>query len=272
VHKAATRLRRSAISAGLMVMALTAAACGGGRSGATVQGVQLVSKGALTTCTHLPYAPFQSERGGKVVGFDVDVIDLVAKRLGVTQKIIDTPFETIKTGSALNAGKCDIAAAGMTINADRAAFIDFSEPYFTATQALMARKGTGATSLDEVKAKKLRLGSQASTTGEAYVHGKGLDSTSFKDSGSELNGLRSGQVAVIVADYPVVAGWLKDPANSTFELIANLDTGEQYGFAARKGRNPRLLAMVDQVIEQSRKDGTYQSIYRKWIGPTPAGA
>ncbi|HXA59056.1 MAG TPA: transporter substrate-binding domain-containing protein, partial [Streptosporangiaceae bacterium] len=93
--------RRLAISAGLVALALSAAACGGSQGGATVQGVKLVSKGALTTCTHLPYPPFQSEQGGKVVGFDVDLIDLVAKKLGVTQKIIDTPFETIKTGSAL---------------------------------------------------------------------------------------------------------------------------------------------------------------------------
>jgi polar amino acid transport system substrate-binding protein len=271
VHKRPKLLRRSAIPAGLAALALTAAACGG-QGGATVQGAALVAKGAITTCTHLPYAPFQSERDGRVVGFDVDVVNLVAKRLGVTQNIIDTPFETIKTGSALNAGKCDLAAAGMTINADRAKFIDFSAPYFNATQALMAKKGTGVTSLADVKARRLRIGSQASTTGEDYVHRKGLDSISFKDSGSELNGLRSGQVNVIVADYPVVRGWLKDPVNSGFELVANLNTGEKYGFAVRKGRNPRLLALVDQVIAQSKADGAYKSIYEKWIGPMPAGA
>jgi polar amino acid transport system substrate-binding protein len=265
--------RRLAISAGLVALALSAAACGGSQDGATVQGVKLVNKGALTTCTHLPYPPFQSEQGGKVVGFDVDLIDLVAKKLSVTQKIIDTPFETIKTGSALNAGKCDVAAAGMTIKPDRAKFIDFSMPYFNATQALMAKKGTGVTSLDDVKAKKLKLGSQASTTGEDYVHSKGLDSTSFKDSTSELNGLRGGQVDVIVADYPVVQEWLKDPVNSSkFELVANLNTGEQYGFAVRKGYNPKLVALINQVIDESKKDGTYKSIYEKWIGPMPAGA
>ncbi|MCW2888429.1 MAG: polar amino acid transport system substrate-binding protein [Streptosporangiaceae bacterium] len=271
MHNRPKLLRRLVISAGLTALALSATACGGGSKGVTVQGAKLVQKGALTTCTHLPYPPFQSEQGGKVVGFDVDVIDLVAKKLGVTQKIIDTPFETIKTGSALNAGKCDVAAAGMTIKPDRAKFIDFSQPYFNATQALMAKKGLGVTSLDDVKAKKLKLGSQASTTGEDYVHGKGLDSTSFKDSGSELNGLRSGQADVIVADYPVVQGWLKDPANAKFELAASLNTGEQYGFAVRKGNNPKLIQLINQVIDESKKDGAYKAIYEKWIGPMPAG-
>lgn len=261
--------RRLAACAGLCATALIVAACGSGDH--TVQGAKLVQKGNLTTCTHLPYPPFQSGQGGKVVGFDVDMIDLVAKKLGVTQKVIDTPFETIKTGAALNAGKCDLAAAGMTIKPDRAKFIDFSKPYFDATQALMAKKGTAFPSLDEVKAQKIKVGSQAQTTGEEYVQGKGIDSKSFKDSASLLNGLRSGQVDVIVEDYPVVQGWLKNPANSAYAVAANLNTGEQYGFAVRKGHNPKLLAMINQAIDQSKQDGEYKKIYEKWIGPLPAG-
>src|SRR5437764_1410538 len=115
VSRAAGRLGDRGMLGGLRRIAMAAAACGRGSDGATVQGAKLVAKGALTTCTHLPYPPFQSEQGGKVVGFDVDLIDLVAKKLGFKQKIVDTPFETIKTGSARNAGKCDVAAAGMTI-------------------------------------------------------------------------------------------------------------------------------------------------------------
>jgi polar amino acid transport system substrate-binding protein len=263
--------RRLAVGAGLCAAALVVTACGSGSQEVTVQGAKLVKKGAITTCTHLPYPPFQSASGGKVVGFDVDMIDLVAKKLGVTQQVIDTPFETIRTGAALNAGKCDVAAAGMTIKPERAKFIDFSKPYFDATQALMGNKGLTFASLDEVKAKKLKVGSQAQTTGEEYVHGKGIDSKSFDDSASLLNGLRSGQVDLIVEDYPVVQGWLKDPANAKYGVDANLNTGEQYGFAVRKGHNPKLLAIIDQAIDQSKQDGDYKKLYEKWIGPLPAG-
>ncbi|MET1074943.1 MAG: transporter substrate-binding domain-containing protein, partial [Umezawaea sp.] len=69
-------------------------------------GIPVVSAGKLTTCTHLPYEPFQFEQQGKTVGFDVDMIDLVAKKLGVTQEIFDTPFEGIQSGEALNSRKC----------------------------------------------------------------------------------------------------------------------------------------------------------------------
>jgi polar amino acid transport system substrate-binding protein len=254
------------LGAGLGAAALVLTACAVGDQGATVQGVRLVAKGTLTTCTHLPYPPFQSARGGKVVGFDVDMIDQVARKLGVRQRVIDTPFETIRTGSALNAGKCDVAAAAMTIKPDRARFIDFSEPYFDATQAVLGPRRLMNTTLDAARAHRLKVGSQAQTTGEEFVHGKGIDSTSYKDSASLLGALRSRQVDMIVEDYPVVRRWLKDPANRGYAVLANLSTGERYGFAVRKGRNPGLLKLINQAIDESRRDGRYAALYRKWIG------
>jgi polar amino acid transport system substrate-binding protein len=261
-----TFLTRTALVAGAVVLL---AGCGSSdkkssTSTAPAGGIKLVKSGQLTTCTHLPYPPFQSIQGGKVVGFDVDLIDLAAKDLGVPQKIIDTPFENIKTGAALNAGQCDVAAAGMTITDERKKNIDFSVPYFDATQALLAKKGSGITSMDSAKGKK--VGSQASTTGEDYVKAHGADPVSFETSDAELNGLRSGQVDVIVQDLPVVNGWLKDPANSNFEIVANLDTGEQYGFAVKKDGNDALLAKIDAAITKAKSDGTYDSLYSKWIG------
>lgn len=262
---------RAAIVAGALILL---AGCGSSddkksTDAAATGGIKLVKSGELTTCTHLPYPPFQSIEGGKIVGFDVDLIDLVAKDLGVTQKIIDTPFENIKTGAALNAGQCDVAAAGMTITEERKKNLDFSLPYFDATQALLAKKGSGITSMESAKDKK--VGSQASTTGEDYVKAHGADPVSFETSDAELNGLRSGQVQVIVQDLPVVNGWLKDAANSDFEIVANLDTGEQYGFAVKKDANDELLAKLNAALTKAKSDGTYDTLYSKWIGDKSAG-
>jgi polar amino acid transport system substrate-binding protein len=230
--------------------------------------LKLVKAGKLTTCTHLPYAPFQSEKDGKIVGFDVDLIDLAAKKLGLEQEIVDTPFETIKTGADLNAGKCDVAAAGMTITDERKAVMDFSVPYFDATQALLAKKGSGITSLETAKGKK--VGSQSGTTGEDFVKKAGLNPVSFEASDAELNALRSGQVEVIVQDLPVVSEWLKDPANKDFEIVANLDTNEQYGFAVKKGADPALLKAINDAITEAKADGTYDQLHEKWLGVKPA--
>src|ERR687893_490411 len=140
---------------------------GGGAEGGGGPDVDLVDDGTLTTCTHLPYRPFQFEQDGKIVGFDVDMIDLVAKELGVTQAIVDTPFEGIQSGEDLNARKCDIAAAAMTITPEREEKIAFSAPYFDADQALLTKKGSGIDSLENAAGKM--LGVQSGTTGKAYA-------------------------------------------------------------------------------------------------------
>jgi polar amino acid transport system substrate-binding protein len=249
-------------------LALVAGCSSGGGSGkTTVKGVHLVKAGQLTTCTHLPYPPFQSEIDGKVQGFDVSLIDLVAKNLGVKQNIVDTPFENFKTGAFLNSGQCDLAAAGMTITPERKKNVDFSDPYFEATQAVLVDKKSGITSLADVKAKGKKLGAQAQTTGEDYAKGKGYDPVSFESSDAVRNGLRTGQVQAVVIDYPVVQGWLKDKANAdAFTVVDNLKTGEQYGFTVKKG-NTKLREAINKALGQAKADGTYKKLYEKWIGP-----
>ncbi|MBB2749149.1 UNVERIFIED_ORG: polar amino acid transport system substrate-binding protein [Microbispora rosea subsp. rosea] len=272
---------RKAASIGAVALAatLTVTACGSDSAGsgtatasAAPGGVTLVNAGKITTCTNIPYEPFQFNQGDKVVGFDVDIVDLVAKKLGVTQDIVDIDFAAIKSGAALNARKCDVAAAGMTITPERQQNLLFSEPYFDATQALMAKKGSGITSLDDVKAKNLKLGAQASTTGLDYVKSKGFEPTEFADSPKELLGLQTGQADVIVQDLPVVLTWLKkSDIGAKFEQVASLDTGEQYGIGMKKD-NTALKKVVDEVLAAAKSDGTYNAIYKKWFGTEPGGA
>ncbi|MET7693543.1 transporter substrate-binding domain-containing protein [Streptomyces sp. NPDC005483] len=254
----------------LLVAACTSSDDGGSGSKTAAGGVELVKGGQLTTCTHLPYPPFQSEIDGKVQGFDVSLIDLVAKDLGVKQEILDTPFENFKTGAFLNSGECDLAAAGMTITDERKKNVDFSDPYFDATQALLVAKDSGISSLADAKAKKVKLGAQAQTTGEDYVKAQGFDPVSFESSDAVLNGLRSGQVKAVVIDYPVVQGWLKDKANAdAFQVADNINTGEQYGFTVKKG-NTKLRTAINKALSDAKADGTYKKLYEKWIGPYEA--
>ncbi|MEV0585793.1 ABC transporter substrate-binding protein [Nonomuraea sp. NPDC050310] len=238
---------------------------------AAAAGPKLVADGKLTTCTNIPYEPFQfKDSSGKIVGFDVDIVDLAAKKLGLTQEIVDIDFAVIKSGAAMASGKCDVAAAGMTITPERQQNIDFSVPYFDATQALLAKKGTGATSLEDVKSKGLKLGAQASTTGLEYAKKNGFNPKEYADSAKELLALQSGQEDVIIQDLPVVLTWLKKPEIAEkFELIASLDTGEQYGIGLKKGADPILLKTINESIEAAKKDGTYEQIFVKWFGKKP---
>ncbi|MEZ5202014.1 MAG: transporter substrate-binding domain-containing protein [Micropruina glycogenica] len=128
----------------------------------------LVSAGKLTVCTHLAYRPFQfKDDAGKTVGFDVDLMDLVAKKLGVTQEIVDIEFEQITSGAAFAAKKCDAGAAAITITDKRKQATGFSDPYFAATQALLVKSDSTVTDLAGLKGQTLAV--QAGTTGHDYA-------------------------------------------------------------------------------------------------------
>ncbi len=101
----------------------------------------LVDPTKLTVCTHLAYRPFQylDTDNTTIIGFDVDLADVIAKKLGVTQKIVDIDFGQITSGAVFAAKKCDLGAAAITITPERDAAAPFSVGYFAATQALLVK-------------------------------------------------------------------------------------------------------------------------------------
>ncbi|GAA2518464.1 ABC transporter substrate-binding protein [Pilimelia columellifera] len=265
--------RRALLVPALLALVIAAGACTKkDDGGATDAGVPLVKAGQLTTCTHLPYPPFQDKVGGKYVGFDVALIDLVARKLNVKQEIVDTPFEGIKSGQDLNSGKCDVAAAGMTITEDRKKVLAFSDPYFDATQALLIGFGQPFTRLEDLANKT--VGVQAQTTGEDYLkkrvakQGLKLEIKSYRDLAGLQQALGTRQIAGAVNDLPVWNNLMKNNAGK-FVVVEGYDTGEQYGFAVKKGGDPRLLATINEVIAAAKADGAYDALYNEWIGKKP---
>jgi ABC-type amino acid transport substrate-binding protein len=101
----------------------------------------LIDPTKLTVCTHLAYRPFQflDTDNTTIIGFDVDLVDVVAKKLGVTQKIVDIDFGQITSGAVFAAKKCDLGAAAITITPERNTAAPFSAGYFAATQALIVK-------------------------------------------------------------------------------------------------------------------------------------
>ncbi|MEU5551620.1 basic amino acid ABC transporter substrate-binding protein [Micromonospora sp. NPDC047793] len=264
-------VRKVCLVVAVAALVVTAGCAKEDKSEVQASGVKLIEKGKLTVCTHLPYPPFQSkDAAGEVIGFDVDMIDLVAQELGVEQRIVDTPFEGIKSGQDLNTGKCDVAAAGMTITEERQKVMDFSAPYFDATQAMLVKTGKPYKSLDDLRGKKVAV--QAATTGRDYARGlateKGLELVEFEDLAAEQQALANGQVEAAINDLPVWTEYIKENPGG-FEVAAEFDTGEQYGFSVRKDDNPELLKTINEVLDRAKQDGTYERVYEKWIGPRP---
>lgn len=259
-----------------LALAVAVAGCGNSNSSSSTPPAsgggnepkpQLIKPGKLVNCTGLPYKPFEFQQGDKVVGFDVDLMDLVAKKLGVEQEISDTPFDGIQSGADFNAGQCDLSAAGMTITDARKQNIDFSDPYFDATQALVAKKGSNIKGLEDLKGKK--LGVQNSTTGQDYAtkNAQGANQVVFEDLGLELTAVETGQVDAGINDNGVLYDWVKEKTN--FEVVKEFNTGEQYGIGVKKG-NTALLSVINQVFKDAKASGEYAKIYEKWFGKKPA--
>jgi polar amino acid transport system substrate-binding protein len=269
-----THRRPLAILGLVLSLALIGTGCAKKESGGTSEKgtVKLVKQGQLTVCTGLPYAPFEFQRGNEVVGFDVELTELVAKDLGVKQEYVDTPFEGIKSGQDLNSGKCDVAAAAMTITEEREQALDFSEGYFDAHQAMLVRAGKGYKTLADLKGK--RVGVQTGTTGEIYVKEQNdkekldLKIVAYEDLGAEQAALEGGQIEAIINDLPVWTEYVKENPGK-FEIAAEFDTGEQYGMAVKTG-NKALLDVINKVLAKAKQDGTYDKVYEKWIGRKPA--
>jgi polar amino acid transport system substrate-binding protein len=257
------------LAVGLTVLTVTA--CTKATPGETLaNGVKLVTSGVLTACTHLPAPPFESKDGsGKIVGFDIDLVDLVAKKLNVKSTFIDTPFEGIKSGQDLKTGRCDLAAAGITITPERKAVLDFSVPYFDDAQAMLVKTTGAYHSLSALRGR--RVGAQAATTGLDYVKrnaaANGYTPVDYPDIAGLTQALKTGQIDAAVADLSVWVDYAKH--NTGYQVGSTFTTGEQYGLALGKNTDPQLLAVVNSVITTAKSDGSYEAIYQRWIGTKP---
>ncbi|HEY6740096.1 MAG TPA: ABC transporter substrate-binding protein [Actinopolymorphaceae bacterium] len=267
-----TRRRLGVIAAATALLA--SAACGGD-GGAEVEGIQIVEADKLTVCTHLPYAPFQDrdpKDPNKIVGFDVDLLDLLAKDLGLQQKVVNLgEWTQVTSGAAFKANRCDVGMGAMTITPERAKALTISDPYFDATQVLVVKKGAPYKSLEDLAGK--RVGVQADTTGQAYVQEQakkieGLQPIKFDDLALQLNAVKAGSVDAAVSDNGPVLNFVKN--NPDTQVVATFQTDEKYGFPAAKDENgQRLIDRLNAVLAEAKKDGTYDKIYEKWFGVKP---
>ncbi|WP_432939848.1 transporter substrate-binding domain-containing protein [Kribbella sp. CA-253562] len=272
--------RVAAVTATVAALVLALSACGsdepgsGGSGGsedkAAAAGITLVKPGKLTVCTHLPYKPFQFKEGTEVVGFDVDLLDLLANDLGLEQEVVNIEWAQVTSGAAFQAKKCDMGMGAMTITPERQAAISITAPYMDATQVLLVKKDSPYKSLADLKGKK--VGVQADTTGkdfadkESKVHG--FEVITFNDLALQGNNLKSGRVDAAINDNGVLYDFVK--ANPDTAVVTEFDTGEQYGFAALKdGSGPKLVEKFNTLLAQAKTDGKYNEIYKKWFGVEP---
>ncbi|MEQ6901722.1 ABC transporter substrate-binding protein [Nocardioides sp. YIM 152588] len=244
--------------------ALALGACGSDDGGTTESGAELIKDGTLTVCSDVPYPPFEDfdeSTPTGFTGFDIDIVTEIASRLELELVVQDSSFDALQSGTALNAGQCDMAASAMTITDDRKENIDFSEGYYDSEQSLLVPSGSDIAAIGDLDG--VKLGVQQGTTGKAYAeeNASGADIVSFPSDAEMFQAIKAGQVEALLQDLPVNLDHTK---NGDYEVVETYATDEQYGLAMKKG-NTGLVDDVDGALDDMRGDGTYDEIYNTYF-------
>lgn len=248
----------------LLAFSVVAAACGGDDDDAGGEDLGLVNGGTLTVCTDSPYPPMEFEEDGEFTGFDIELMRAIAGELGLDLSVVNSGFDPITSGTAMQSGDCDIAAASITITEEREENIDFSDPYFVADQSLLVKTDSGVSTLADLSGRS--LGVQTGTTGEAYAQENAADATivSFDNPGDLFVALEAGEIEGILQDIVVNAGRVLE--DDTVTLAETYPTDENYGFAVQEEGSEAVLTAVNGALATLREDGTYDTIYDEWFG------
>jgi ABC-type amino acid transport substrate-binding protein len=248
----------------VLAIALVSTGCGGGGQGGGGGG----GDEQITIASDIAYPPFEFEKNGKPVGFDIDLMSEIGKRAGFTPEFKNVTFDGIIPGLGNNL--YDAGVSAFTITKAREKQIDFSDPYFNADQSLMVQSGAPIKSVDDIG--DGTVGVQLGTTGELKAkefeqQGKITGEVRTFDTITEaFSALENGQIDAVINDFPVSAYFAKTGGGS-LEVVQTIPTGEQYGIAFPQDSD--LLEPVNKALEEMKKDGTYAEIYEKWLGQKP---
>ena len=234
---------------------------------ALLAGLSLSASAAQTLrfATEASYPPFEFvDSDNKIQGFDVDLANALCKEMDATCTFTNQAFDSLIP--SLKFRRFDAVMAGMDITPDREKQVLFSKPYYDNSAIFIAQKGKMA---DVAALKGKRVGVQNGTTHQKFIMDKHPEITTVPyDSyqNAKLD-LQNGRIDGVFGDTAVVTEWLK--ANDKLAPVGDKVTDKDYfgtglGIAVRQG-NTELQQKFNAALEKVKKDGTYETIYKKWF-------
>lgn len=260
----------SALLAALAVLAVAvfAAGCGSSDDDGTGGGG---GGEKLTVGSDVPYPPFEEFGKTKTEfkGFDIELMEAIAAKIGREVEFKDTSFDTIFRDLAQ--GKFDAVASATTITDEREETVDFTNPYYLpSAQSIVVTKGTAGLESDQDLEGKV-VGVQQGTTGEEYVEEE-IDTKelrTYPQGPDTIPALKAGTIDAVVIDRPVAEKAIE--ADSGIEISGGIETEEQYGFVVQQG-DEELLDEFNEALQEVIDSGEYKTIYTKWFHkPVPPG-
>lgn len=263
----------SALRKGAMVLALGLglSACGGQESAPVKNEASAPAETAgvktYQVALNAEFAPFESmTTDGKVEGFDVDVMDALAKAGGFKVEYKHQPWEGLF--ATIQNGDADMIISAVTITEDRKQTMDFSDPYYTISQVILVPNGKNVQTIDDLK-KLSKVAVMTGHTGDLAAQ-KILGATSDKIVRLEAFPLaakevESGGVDAVISDSAVVANYVQLNSDKGFTMVKVPDFAEEYYGVAVAKNNPELVNLLNTSLKTIKENGEYQKILDQYF-------
>jgi polar amino acid transport system substrate-binding protein len=208
---------------------------------------------------------------GQLGGFDIDMLREVSRALfGDPNRIRFVVVPNAQRVPAVQSGAVDIVAETMTINCQRKMLIDFSTVYYNAGQRILAPANSAIRGPRDLAGRRVcaTAGSTSLTNLMALTLKPPVRTVAVTNQSDCLVLLQQGQVDAISTDDTILQGLAaQDPG---VRLVGPAFTSEPYGMAISKA-HPDFVAFVNAVLARERADGTWASIYKRWLGRLNGG-
>jgi polar amino acid transport system substrate-binding protein len=232
----------------------------------------LVEDGKLIVASDLDFPPLDSFEGGEAKGFDVELSQAIAEKMGLECEYLppmnfDAIIPLIQQG-----GKADIGNSAFSITDERKKEIDFTDAYLDSNLGIAVKKDSGiagdeAAIIEALSADGVVVAVQAGTTGQDWAE-ENLPKDNVRPFDSVTNcitGVSTGKFDAFVTDLPVIG--YQCTQFTDCEVCLEIPTGEQYGIVVSKD-NPGLTAAINDALAEMEKDGTMADLKEKWFGIT----
>ncbi len=259
------KIKKIAVAALLMVVLIgSIAGCSTSTDTDTTNLLEKIqSEGKLRIGTEGTYAPFTfHDNTGKLTGFDVEIAEEIAKRLGVEAEFTETKWDGMFAG--LDAGRFDAIANQVGIRPDRQEKYDFSDVYIVSKAVLIVDEGNEAIkSFEDLKDKK---SAQSLTSNLADIAREyGAEIVAVEGFNQAIDLLTSGRVDATINDSLSYLDLKTQRPELPLKIAADYQDAAQMGIMFNKG-NEELVEAVNKALVDMKADGTYLEISEKWFG------
>lgn len=264
----------TALRATLLTLLLALTGCpGGAPAGGPGGGLDAIkARGKLIVAMDVGYDPFEVlSTEGKPVGYDVDLVNEVAKDLGVAVELKNVAWDGI-IGELQN-GKVDVIFSGMSITPDRQQAVAFSEPYYQVGQVVVKKKGDGRIkSYRDLDDPSMRVATQQGTTGEKAITDfmPKAQLMRFPKTDEACLTLIQGKCDAVVFDHPFLIKYVKEQTTE-LEGVWEPFTKEPIAAAVRLD-NQKLVDAINATLSRLRQSGKLEELQTQWFPALPGAA